>query len=391
MLALLNKWFWKDEYWFPPGYSWADMKETDEIKYPQPQDLLMALPVAMVMVAVRYTFERFVGLPLSRLLGVRNQVRLKAPPNPVLEAFFLLQSKTPKEDQLLSLSRQCDLSVRQVERWFRCRRNQDRPCMTKKFCEASWRFAFYLCSFFGGLAVLHDKPWFVEPKLCWDNYPYQPLMPSLYWWYILELGFYVSLLLTLPLDVKRKDFKEQIIHHFVTITLMTFSYCANFLRIGTLVLLLHDVSDYLLEACKMFNYTQWRKVCDILFIIFALVFIVSRLVLYPTKVLYTTYYESMVTFKPFLGYYFFNGLLMVLQVLHIFWSYLILRMVYKFTIAGQMEKDERSDVEEVLTDDEREHLPNGADHLSSTSNNNYAPKSRAEGPRHLANGHLKAT
>lgn len=38
----------------------------------------------------------------------------------------------------------------------------------------------------------------------------------------------------------------------------------------------------------------------------------------------------MESFQPFAGYYFFNAMLMVLQALHIFWAWLILRMVYKF-------------------------------------------------------------
>lgn len=44
----------------------------------------------------------------------------------------------------------------------------------------------------------------------------------------------------------------------------------------------------------------------------------------------------MEVFQPFVGYYFFNSLLLVLQFLHIFWAWLILRMIYKFLFLGQV-------------------------------------------------------
>ncbi|XP_036971426.1 ceramide synthase 4a isoform X4 [Acanthopagrus latus] len=197
-------------------------------------------------------------------------------------------------------------------------------------------------------------PWFWDHSECWRGYPKQPVAEAHHWYYILEMGFYLSLLLCVSVDVKRKDFKEQVIHHIATIFLIGFSYCANFVRVGTLVMLLHDSSDFLLESAKMLHYAGWWRTCDSLFVVFALVFLVTRLVVFPGRVLYSTLLVSQEFFKPFGGYVFFNALLLVLQALHIFWAYLILRMVYKFVFMGKVERDERSDVESEVEDEEEE-------------------------------------
>ncbi|XP_016018630.1 ceramide synthase 4 isoform X2 [Rousettus aegyptiacus] len=376
MWSGLNEWLWQDRFWLPPNNSWAVLEDRDGLVYAHPQDMLVALPLALALVAMRFIFERLVGLPLSRWLGVRDQARRPVKPNAMLEKHFLTEGWKTKEAQMAVLAAQCGLTLKQTQHWFRRRQNQDQPCLTKKFCEASWRFVFYLCSFFGGLSVL-----------------YHPLKPALYCWYLLELSFYISLLLTLPFDIRRKDFKEQVAHHVVTITLIAFSYSANLLRIGSLVLLLHDSADYLLEACKMFNYAHQQRVCNSLFIVFSVVFFYTRLVLFPTQILYTTYYESIANSGPFFGYYFFNSLLMLLQLLHVFWSCLILRMIHSFTKKGQIEKDIRSDMEESDSSEgeaaqECLQLKNGAA-PGSGADPPDGPRNRAA--RRLANGHTAAT
>ncbi|CAL8348829.1 unnamed protein product, partial [Gadus morhua 'NCC'] len=358
MEGLLNDWLWHQDYWFPPGIGWKDMEVGVEVgqggaRYPMPRDLLVTLPLALCFIALRCVFERIIALPLSTRLGVKDRIWTEAPSIPRLEAFCKQNNPQPSQSELVGLARQYGLSQRQIQTWFRHRRNQQRPSNTRKFCEASWRFVFYLVAFTAGLASLIDTKWFWDTRECWNGYPKQPVAEAHYWYYIMELGFYLSLLLCVSVDVKRKDFKEQIVHHIATIFLIGFSYCANFLRVGTLVMLLHDSSDFFLESAKMFNYAGWRKACDILFVLFSVVFLVTRLVIFPGRMIFSTMVESLDYFDPFPGYFFLNALLLVLQALHIFWAYLILRMVHKFVFQGKVEKDERSD-EESGDDDEED-------------------------------------
>lgn len=51
-------------------------------------------------------------------------------------------------------------------------------------------------------------------------------------------------------DVKRKDFWQMFIHHIATLVLMSLSWVGNLTRIGSLVLVVHDCADILLEVKK---------------------------------------------------------------------------------------------------------------------------------------------
>ncbi|KAJ8788504.1 hypothetical protein J1605_005235 [Eschrichtius robustus] len=85
----------------------------------------------------------------------------------------------------------------------------------------------------------------------------------------------------MPVSSPSQDFGVMFLHHLVSIFLITFSYVNNMARVGTLVLCLHDSADALLEAAKMANYAKFQKICDLLFVMFAMVFITTRLGIFP--------------------------------------------------------------------------------------------------------------
>ncbi|XP_029587124.1 ceramide synthase 2 [Salmo trutta] len=351
-LRELSDWIWQDRLWFPAGLGWANLKDRDGQVFAKGRDLWVIFPIAVCFLIIRQIFERTVAVQLASLLRVREKPRVRAAPNTTLESYFCNASKFPSQSSVEELTKQSACSVRQVQRWFRRRRNQERPSQIKKFREACWRFTFYLLAFIAGLGALIDKPWFYDMEEMWNGFPTLPLLPSQYWYYMIELGFYISLLFSVATDVKRKDFKEQIVHHVATILLISFSWLVNYIRAGTLIMLVHDASDYLLESAKMFNYAGWRKTCNYIFILFAAVFILTRLVILPFWIIHTTWVYPLTLYPPFFGFYFFNGLLFVLQCLHIFWAGLILRMAIKFLPGNDIVEDERSDREETESDEE---------------------------------------
>lgn len=166
------------------------------------------------------------------------------------------------------------------------------------------------------------------------------------------------------------------IHHLATIGLLLLSYTGNFVRIGTLIMLLHDVSDIFLEGAKLFNYAYgdgesiWT---DVFFGCFAVVFGATRLIYFPFWVLWVIAYDSQTLFiaqfwttHNWPGVRMFQGMLYTLQVLHIFWYKTIVTMVKAAIEKGVVEKDIRSAEEDDFTSDNSS-SDNGANKLSEFS------------------------
>ena len=184
------------------------------------------------------------------------------------------------------------------------------------------------------------------------------------------------------------------VHHVLTLTLIALSWICNLHRIGSLVLLVHDCADIFLEAAKSLKYANLQKACDIIFGIFTVTWVVTRLMLYP-RIIYSSSVEAPQILPMYPVYYIFNSLLMALLVLHLIWSYMILQIVIQTIRVGQMDGDVRSSSDSDISDSsENRDKPvaqqNGSaiqqnNHLSHRNNNTASPQ-KSSAANHIGDG-----
>ena len=86
----------------------------------------------------------------------------------------------------------------------------------------------------------------------------------------------------------------------------------------------------------MAKYANYQRVCDGLFVVFTLVWIMTRLGLYPFWIMRNTTVQAPKIVDMFPAYYIFNSLLFLLLALHIFWTYLILKIAYNSLLVGKV-------------------------------------------------------
>ena len=221
-----------------------------------------------------------------------------------------------------------------------------------KFVEAIWRSVFYHLFCILAIKALffpEVASWVLNTEDNWNNWPLQPMNDAVILLYQIQLGSYMHQLMWT--EVNRSDAAEMILHHLTTITVVVFSYLTGFTRIGSAIFLVHDLADIFLETAKCFTYIKKAKrawagyFADTLFAFFAITFFVTRLFIYPYYLVNSLLFEAPRIMGMWPGYYAFAGLLLTLQALHIFWCYLIAKMIVKLFTTG-IEKDVRSDDED---------------------------------------------
>jgi acyl-CoA-dependent ceramide synthase len=126
----------------------------------------------------------------------------------------------------------------------------------KKAKQARFMEQFYTAIYFGifgpfGLYVMYHSPvWYFNTTAMFEGFPHLTHVAVFKAYYLLQASYWAqqAIVLLLMLEKPRKDFKELVLHHIVTLALIWLSYRFHFTYVGIAVYITMDISDFFLAV-----------------------------------------------------------------------------------------------------------------------------------------------
>lgn len=207
-----------------------------------------------------------------------------------------------------------------------------------------------------GLYIMYGTDlWLFKTRTMYETYPdfNNPYLFKIF--YLGQAAFWTqqACVLALQLEKPRKDYYELIFHHIVTLLLIWLSYVFHFTKMGLAIYITMDVSDCLLSLSKTLNYLD-SPFTPTVFIIFIISWIYLRHVV-NIRILWSVLTEFRTVgnyrlnfatqqYKCWISLIFVFVLILALQLVNLYWLFLILRILYRYISSG-VQADERSENE----------------------------------------------
>jgi len=219
-------------------------------------------------------------------------------------------------------------------------------------CDSVFKCSYYAAMTTWSFALLKEEPWTPpvlggtgETRHCWtDNWPFQAVPAEIRRFYLTAMGHHLSEVAMLLLEVRHPDFWEMLLHHIVSCTLVCFSYILNYVRLGSLVLLLHGATDVFIYLSKVLVDTGNIRAIALSYFGLIAAYAYFRIYVFPIYVMHSGWVESFqeVGYGLF-GWGYLNFALSVLLLLHMYWFGLIIKIGFHFRRTGQA-RDLQSDL-----------------------------------------------
>ena len=344
--------FWQTDFWLPSGLQWEDLVDTEDLRYPKFYDVCVyPLFLGLLLLLVKnFIVVPLMLKPLASLAGISNKRPRPPVPCSVVENVFLRYEHKPSKEVLMKASSATGMSTRQVERWLRRRRIASQTTTYDKFIDCGFNLICHTTLTIFGMVVMLSKPWTWDISETWKDYPHHHVDSGMWWYYICGLSyFWASTFLQVHSPGRSKfDKVQMMMHHLFTVLLMMFSWTCNFIRSGSLVLLVHEVGDVPLLTAKMLTYAGIKGPTDIIFVVFLVTWGVTRCYLYPFWIMKEVLIQTGEGFQT-PAFKLQYGLVCGLLVINLVWTVLIGRVVMRKVTGGALQ-DVRSEAEDVTTE-----------------------------------------
>jgi ceramide synthetase len=151
---------------------------------------------------------------------------------------------------------------------------------------------------------------------------------------MIQLGVHIFSVFEM-IVIKRKTerkFYEYLLHHFVAATLILFSMMCNEITAGSMILIIHDLSDILIALGRAFVETKYLTKINAatLYIIMTIAWIYLRIIVFPFCLLANVYANKPTPQDEWYMISFEYGYLLimafVLYGMHIFWTYFLIKL-----------------------------------------------------------------
>ncbi|XP_042239414.1 ceramide synthase 2-like [Homarus americanus] len=325
--------FWRADFWLPEGIVWQDIHTSvyDVLIYP--------MLLSVVILFFRYCcLEPLLLVPLARAARI-NKKRVALPvSNQILELIYQqYQMKVPK-GMLREACRLTGMTQRQAERWLR--RRHSLVCLTKydKFLDCGFKLVCHIIFAALGAIITLPKPWLWDTTLCWQGFPNHEATPGIFWYYMIILGYYWAItIVELPqAGVNDSTKAMMILHHTLTIALVVFSWTCGLFRIGILVIFVLEYADIALLAAKVCKYSGLEKACEPLFIVFVVLWFLTRCCVLPFWIVRSVFFEpTWLTGYPVS--YILKGWMVALVMLNMIWTGMVMRTVARKITGGGLQ------------------------------------------------------
>ncbi|KAL8860706.1 MAG: hypothetical protein Q9178_002736 [Gyalolechia marmorata] len=302
---------------------------------------------------------------------------------------------------VLSFTREFTMQriLRPLARWFKLRSRSKE----NRFMEQTYTALYF--GVFGpyGLYVMYRSPvWYFDTAGMYETFPNRTHEALFKAYYLLQASYWAqqALVLCLGLEKPRRDYRELVGHHIVTLALIGLSYRFHFTYMGLAVYITHDISDFFLASSKTLSYIDARFTSGY-FAFFIAVWVYLRH--YINLVILHSVTTTFASIGPFelnweeqqykcsLAQYITFSLLASLQAMNLFWLYFIARVAVR-VLSGGEKKDDRSDEEDEDEDgkDEKEEKAREREKALMADNSKAVASATAlDGKPTGANGHLE--